>query len=119
MRLVSGSIVVSIYLTGRDHFLGGDKFLIANQANAPLLAIDPVTGNAGFGTLTPGSRLDVAGDMRSTGFMEHLAMTVPAAPPADSMRVYVKASGVSPNREVAYCIKDETDGEMIVTSILV
>jgi hypothetical protein len=53
--------VVSIYLTGRDHFLGGDKFLIANQANAPLLTIDPVTGNAGFGTLTPGSKLSVVG----------------------------------------------------------
>ena len=123
---VSGNNNVALGYQAGYYETESNKLFIDNQqraseADARLKALvygvfDAAVANQIF---TVNAKLDVAGDMRSTGFMEHLAMTVPAAPPADSMRVYVKASGVSPNREVAYCIKDETDGEMIVTSILV
>ena len=48
-----------------------------------------------------------------------IAQIVPSDPPSNSMIVYIKASGTTPNREVAYCIKDETGSEMIVTSVLI
>lgn len=47
------------------------------------------------------------------------ANAIPAAPASDSMNMYVKASGSTPNREVAYCVKDEQNNEIILHSILV
>jgi hypothetical protein len=38
---------------------------------------------------------------------------------ADTMQVYVTATGVSPNREVAYKVKNELNEEIIISSILV
>ena len=43
----------------------------------------------------------------------------PAAPSPDTVRMYIKASGVSPNREVSYCVKDEQDNEVVLHSVLV
>ncbi len=54
-----------------------------------------------------------------TAPLEHVASAAPAAPDADHVKVYVKASGVSPKREVAYCIKDEAGREIILSSVLV
>lgn len=51
--------------------------------------------------------------------LEQVADAAPAAPAADHVKVYVKASGVSPNREVAYCMKDEAGQEIIISSVLV
>jgi hypothetical protein len=47
------------------------------------------------------------------------AMSAPTTPSADSMSIYVTASGTTPNREVAYKIKNELGQEIILSSILV
>jgi hypothetical protein len=54
-----------------------------------------------------------------TAPLELVAAAAPASPAADHVKVYVKASGVSPNREVAYCMKDEAGQEIIISSVLV
>ena len=47
------------------------------------------------------------------------AMSAPTTPSSDSMSIYVTASGTTPNREVAYKIKNELGQEIILSSILV
>jgi hypothetical protein len=49
----------------------------------------------------------------------HTASIAPSIIAADSVTVYVTASGTSPNREVAYKIKNELNQEIIISSILV
>ena len=47
------------------------------------------------------------------------AVTAPTTPAADSMAMYVTASGTTPNREVSYKMKNELGQEIIISSILV
>lgn len=47
------------------------------------------------------------------------AVTAPATPAGSSVTVYLTASGVSPNMEVAWKIKNELGEEVILSSILV
>jgi hypothetical protein len=47
------------------------------------------------------------------------AMSAPTTPSSDSMSIYVTASGTTPNREVAYKIKNELGQEIILSSVLV
>lgn len=47
------------------------------------------------------------------------AISTPASPSADRWKVYVKASGATPNREVALCSLDEAGDEFIISSVLV
>ena len=57
--------------------------------------------------------------MKLTKPLEQFVDAAPATPAADHVQVYVKASGVSPNREVAYCMKNEAGIEYIIASVLV
>lgn len=54
-----------------------------------------------------------------TAPLEHVAAAAPGTPDADHVKTYVRATGVSPNREVAYCMKDEAGREIIISSVLV
>lgn len=47
------------------------------------------------------------------------AMSAPSTPLANSMVMYVTASGNSPNREIAWKIKNEAGEEIIISSVLV
>ena len=47
------------------------------------------------------------------------AIIAPATPSSDSMSMYVTASGLTPNREVSYKMKNELGQEIIISSILV
>lgn len=64
-----------------------------------------------------GTNVVVLGDMSTLTFTQ-TATSSPSTPDADTITVYVTASGVSPNREVAYKIKNELGEEVIITSIL-
>jgi hypothetical protein len=47
------------------------------------------------------------------------SITAPSSPSANNMVMYVTASGVSPNREIAWKIKTEDGNEIIISSVLV
>jgi hypothetical protein len=51
--------------------------------------------------------------------LQHVAQIAPGSVESDTVVVYVTASGISPNREVAYKIKNELGNEVIISSILV
>lgn len=65
-----------------------------------------------------GTNIVLSGDMSTLTFTQ-TATSAPSTPDADTITVYVTASGVSPNREVAYKIKNELGEEVIITSILI
>lgn len=60
-----------------------------------------------------GANLVVGGGVKQT------SISAPSSPSSDSMLMYVTASGVSPNREVAWKIKNQAGDEIIISSILV
>ena len=47
------------------------------------------------------------------------SITAPSTPAANSMIMYVTATGISPNREVAWKMKNQDGNEVIISSILV
>lgn len=51
--------------------------------------------------------------------MIHVAMVAPGTPANDSITVYVTSTGTTPNKEVAYKIKNEWGEEVILSSILI
>lgn len=65
-----------------------------------------------------GTNVVLAGSLSTLTFTQ-IATSAPSTPGADTITVYVTASGVSPNREVAYKIKNELGEEIIISSILI
>ena len=65
-----------------------------------------------------GDGLTFATDFSVNQFL-FTAVTAPATPAPTTMSVYLTATGVSPNMEVAWKIKNELGDEVILSSILV
>ena len=60
-----------------------------------------------------GTNLTINGGVKQT------RISSPSSPASDTMIMYVTASGVSPNREVSWKIKNQTGDEIIISSVLV
>lgn len=56
--------------------------------------------------------------LQVNGQVSQPAISAPASPAADNVIIYVTASGTSPNREVAWKMKNELGQEIIIASIL-
>jgi len=54
-----------------------------------------------------------------SGALQWNKTTAPGTPSADTVKIYVTASGTSPNREVAWKIKNENGDETIISSVLI
>lgn len=98
---ISNNLIVDTANVNQIFYSGTSKELITS----PNLTFD-------------GTNIVVMGDMSTLTFTQ-TATSSPSTPDADTITVYVTASGVSPNREVAYKIKNELGEEVIITSILI
>lgn len=119
--------------------IGANAFAAATVAGANTVAIAAFArANTGVNTFTaltdvPSSYANSAGYLVSvnpggTGLqftqdisldeLIHTARVAPTTVANDSVTVYVTATGTSPNREVAYKIKNEYGEEVIISSIL-
>jgi hypothetical protein len=87
-------------LTVDNIFLDSNTISTLNNAN---LILDPT----GSGTVILESPLT------------QNATTAPSTPSANSMVTYVTASGTTPNREIAWKIKNQSGEEVIVSTVLV
>lgn len=92
----SGRVVVSYLTANRIPYAGASGSIEDSSA----LTFD-------------GANLVVNGGVKQT------SISAPSSPSSDSMLMYVTASGVSPNREVAWKIKNQAGDEIIISSILV
>lgn len=83
------------------------------------------TGNVLIGTTTNGvDKLQIMGSVNASVSLKspqlfQTAGPAPGTPNADTFVIYTTASGTSPNREVAYKVKNPAGEEIIVSSVLV
>lgn len=78
----------------------------------------PYAGSGG--SLEDSSSLTFDGtNLTINGGVKQSSISAPSSPASGSMVMYVTASGISPNREIAWKIKNESGDEIIISSVLV
>lgn len=92
----SGRVVVSYLTSSRIPYAGSNGSI----EDSSVLTFD-------------GANLVVNGGVKQS------SISAPSSPSSDSMVMYVTASGVSPNREIAWKIKNQSGDEIIISSVLV
>jgi hypothetical protein len=103
--------------TGPEAAAGATGQIQFNTSNLLDASSDLVWDNSskrlGIGG-TPSVGLDIAANA-----MEIASMTAPASPAGDNVRVFVTASGTTPNRVVSYIVKFEDGTEVVIASRVV
>jgi hypothetical protein len=112
----------------------GVIFAVNDISGVPSIEVDAsgtirlaeTVGNVLIGTATDNGvdKLQIVGSMNASVSLKspllyQAAQAAPSTPSADTFVMYVTASGVSPNREVAYKVKNPAGEEIIVSSVLV
>lgn len=88
----------------------------ASQANGAGLTIDGAGATLTY--LSTPNLWSFDRGLQVTGQVSQPAISAPTTPSADNVLIYVTASGTSPNREVAWKMKNELGQEIIIASIL-
>lgn len=80
------------------------------------LVFEPVSGG-GLDSVTNIGNTTTNGI--TIGTLTQTAQGVPGTPASSSMTAYIKTTGTSPNKEVAWVMKNENGDEIIISSIIV
>jgi len=91
----------------------GDLFEVIDDLDNILLSVNDISGLPVFEVFADDDRA------RISGSLEMGLKNVPATPAADNSRMYLYASGTTPNREIGIKMKLEDDEEIILCSALV